>query len=173
MNIGHISNLIYDEDAYNDRISESTSPLEYRLNTSRIHNCNGCLSTYGPIARNGVSSTVGHSVSEAQKLTDVESILSNRNVQASKAKDGKVNKVDTSSYTLKHARICNKDIDPISSRLTHPPQTYRGIMTNRFYDLPKNPQANIYWDSSANTRLEARDNYTVQLPNPKDSSNGF
>ena len=173
MNIGHISNLIYDEDAYNDRVSESTSSATYRLSSFNNFNCDGCLSVGGPRARNGVSSTTGHVATESQKLTDIESILSNRNVKASKSKDGKVNPIDVTKYDVKHARICGKELDPISSRLTHPSQNYRGIMTSRFYDLPKNPQAHIYWNTSANTRLETRDNYRAQLPKPQDSSNQF
>ncbi|ARF11236.1 hypothetical protein Klosneuvirus_1_93 [Klosneuvirus KNV1] len=34
---------------------------------------------------------------------------------------------------------------------------------NRFYDLGANPQMNVYWDSSINTQLEAKDNYRERV----------
>ena len=95
---------------------------------------------------------------------DVESILSNRNVIASKCKDGNVNEIDVRRFQLKHARICNDFLDPISSHLSNPPQNYREMGINRFYDLPTNPQSNIYMSWAVNTQLEAKDNYKVRLP---------
>lgn len=169
--IGESTNLIYDECAYNDRVTESTSPMLYRLNPQSVHNCNTCLSDLGPRSSSGVSTTVGSTVAEKQKSIDIENILSNRNVRPSKCKHGKVNTADLNSYSLKHARICDNTLNPISSRLTHPSKNYKGMTINRFYDLHKNPQAPIYWNSAANTRLEARDNYVVNYPNI-DNMNG-
>jgi hypothetical protein len=60
---------------------------------------------------------------------------------------------------LQHARICNDFLDPIASHLTNPPQNYREMAINRFYDLPTHPQANIFWDFAVNTHLESIDNY--------------
>jgi len=43
---------------------------------------------------------------------------------------------------------------------------YKGVAINRFYDLPKDPQANIFFDWAVNTKLEAKDNFVPELPNP-------
>ena len=151
VNIGHSSRLLYDKCAYDDYLSESVAPLLYQLNPERIHNCDGCLSVFGPRSSAGpqsygVSTTLGHQPAPSQKLVDVESILSNRNVLKSKCKDGQVNDIDVTKFQLQHARICNDFLDPLSTRLTNPPANYRGMSINRFYDLPKHPQANIFYD---------------------------
>lgn len=168
-NIGHFSRLSYDDNAYQDYLSESVDPLMYRTNPTQINNCNACLSVFGPRPSNGsrsfgVSTTVGATNAPAQHITDIESILTNRNVIASGAKDGRVNDIDLSKIQLQHARICNDFMDPISTRLADPPSNYRGLAINRFYDLPMNPQANIYYDWATNTKLEAKDNYRPQIP---------
>lgn len=168
VNIGHSSRLGYDKCAYEDRLEESVSPLLNRVNPHRIHNCDGCLSVFGPRSSYygyGVSTTTGHAVAAAQSQVDVESVLSNRNVLQSKCKDGRVNEVDLNRYTLQHARICNDFLDPVASRLTNPATNYRGMAINRFYDLDRNPQTNIFWDFNVNTDLEAKDNYRERVPN--------
>jgi len=151
---------------YTDRLSESVSPLLYQLNPNQINNCQACLSVFGPRASHngyGDSTSVGHTTSPAQDLVDVESILSNRNVIASKCKDGKVNDIDVTKFQLQHARVCNDFLDPLATHLTNPPQNYREMNINRFYDLGANPQMNVYWDSSINTQLEAKDNYRERV----------
>lgn len=167
--IGHSSRLPYDKCAYNDYLSESVGPLSYKLNPHQINNCQSCLSVFGPRpsggARSyGVSSTVGHVTAPSQGLVDVESILSNRNVVASKCKDGKVNDIDVTKFHLQHARTCNDFLDPISSHLTHPSQNYRGMSINRFYNLHKPAQTNIFYNWAVNTKLEAKDNYRERIP---------
>jgi hypothetical protein len=169
INIGHSSNLIYDRCSYADYVSESVAPVLYRLNPNQINNCNACLSTFGPRTSSGprshgVSSTVGHVTAPSQKLVDVESVLSNRNVIISKCKEGKVNDIDVTKFNLEHARICNDFLDPLSTLLTNPPANYRGMSINRFFNLPKPAQENIYYDIQINSKLEARDNYRERIP---------
>lgn len=169
LNIGHSSRLGYDKCSYEDYLAESTAPLLYQMNPVQNNNCNACLSVFGPRPKNGsdsfgVSTTVGQITAPAQELTDIESILSNRNVIASKCKDGRVNDIDINQFNLQHARICNDFLDPVATHLTNPAANYRGMSINRFFDLPKNPQANIYWDSAVNTQLEAKDNYRAKIP---------
>jgi len=166
---GHSSKLIYDKCSYDDFLSESVGPLLYQLNPIRINNCNACLSVFGPRTRSGassfgVSTTTGHTTATAQDLIDVDSILSNRNVIASKCKDGKVNDIDITKFQLQHARTCNDFLDPIATHLTNPSKNYKGMSINRFYDLNKPAQANIYWDCAINTKLEAKDNYRERVP---------
>lgn len=167
--IGHSSRLGYDKCAYDDYLSESVAPVLYKLNPNQINNCDQCLSTFGPRTSGGarsygVSSTVGASPTAAQDLVDVESVLSNRNVLQSKCKDGQVNDVDLTKFKLQHARTCNDFLDPVATHLTNPPANYRGMSVNRFHDLPKQPQTNIFWDFAANTKLEAKDNYRERVP---------
>lgn len=167
VNIGHSSKLGYDKCAYDDYLAESTAPILYKLNPNQINSCGACLSVFGPRGGHngyGVSTTVGHTTAPAQDLIDVDSILSNRNVLASKCKDGKVNDIDVTKFQLQHATMCNDFLDPVASHLTNPPANYRGMAINRFYDLHKPAQANIYYDIGVNTKLEAKDNYRERIP---------
>lgn len=169
INIGHSSRLDYDRCAYADQLQESTAPIMYRLNANQINNCNACLSVFGPRTSSGarsygVSSTVGHVSAPSQRLVDVESVLSNRNVIASKCKDGRVNDIDVTKFQLQHARTCNDFLDPLATHLTNPPANYRGMAINRFINLPKNPQSNVFYQFAANTKLEAKDNYRERIP---------
>lgn len=169
-NIGHSSRLAYDDCYYRDRLSESTGPLGYRLDVNRIYNCDECLSTLGPRSSymgNGVSSYVGHPPATSQGLVDVESILSNRNVKTSRCKTAKVNDIDVTKFKLKHMRICNSELDPMSTKLSYPAQNYRDTAINRFYNLDRNPQENIFWDFAIDTKLEAKDNFMQELPRPR------
>ena len=166
MNNGYSSRLIYDECAYVDRLQERTDPLLYRLNTNQIHNCNQCLSTMGPrssLMGQGVSTNVGHPVATAQHLTDVESILSNRNLPTSKCKNGEMNPIDVTKFGLKHLPGCNGYLDPMATHLSYPPFNIREMPMNRFYNLPQNPQEPIFYDFAINTKLNSKDNFVYQL----------
>lgn len=169
MNIGHSSRLPYDKCAYEDRLSESVAPGNYRLAPYHITNCDACLSTFGPRGRYGVSTLTGHRTAPSQDLVDLESVLTNRNVLQSKCKDGKVNDIDVTKFRLQHVRACNNYLDPVASRLTNPVSNYRGIGLNRFYELDRDPQANIFWNFARNTTLEARDNHRVTIPKMMDA----
>lgn len=166
MNIGHSSRLIYDECAYQDRLQERTDPLLYRLNPNQIHNCDQCLSTLGPrssLMGQGVSTTAGHPVATAQYLTDVESILSNRNLPKSKCKNAEMNPIDVTKMGLRHLPSCIGYLDPMATHLSYPPFNIKEMPTNRFYNLPQNPQEPIFYDFAANTKLDAKDNFVFDL----------
>ncbi len=167
LNIGHSSRLGYDSCAYSDRLNESVGPLGYRLDPNWQENCNQCLSTLGPRSSymgQGVSTSVGHPIATSQKLVDVESVLSNRNLKTTKCKRDGVNPINVTKFGVKHMRTCNDYLNPLSSRLTYPAANYRDMAVNRFYNLDRNPQVNIFYDWSVNTKLEAKDNFVVDVP---------
>lgn len=169
INIGVSSRLDYDKCYINDNIRESTDPLLYQLSTDRIYNCNNCNPRFGYRPSSGtnaasVATLTGPTVAISQELVNLESILSNRNVKQSKCKDGKVNPIDVLGLPVVNPVICDSFLDPISTHLTNPAQNYRGIAINRFYDLRKDPQANIYYDWGVNSRLEAKDNHVERIP---------
>ncbi len=167
LNIGHSSRLGYDSCAYSDRLNESVGPLGYRLDPNWQENCNQCLSTLGPRSSymgQGVSTSVGHLIATSQKLVDVESVLSNRNLKTTKCKRDGVNPINVTKFGVKHMRTCNDYLNPLSSRLTYLAANYRDMAVNRFYHLDRNPQVNIFYDWSVNTKLEAKDNFVVDVP---------
>ena len=166
---GHFSNPRYDKCAYPEDLYESTAPYAYVMNTDRIHNCSGCLTTFGPrggLLGAGVSSPTGDVIAAAQQNIDIDSVMSNRNVPLSKCKRGKVNPVDVTRIKTQNLPVCNDYLDGQHSRMTDPAMFYRGAAINRFYDLNKDPQANIFYDWAINTSLEAKDNFIPELPVP-------
>jgi len=167
---GYFSRLDYDSKTYDDKLFDSTAPLSFRVNQDNNYNCNACLSVFGPRPSQGARSYGVSSIAPltstapAQDLTDIESILTLRNVPQSKDKVGRVSNIDLSKFRINHPRICNSVLDPLATHLTDPPGNFKEVPINRFYDLYKDPQQNIFYDFAINTKLEAKDNFTVKVP---------
>lgn len=169
MNIGHSSRLPYDKCAYPDKLKESTDPLSYRLNTNQMYNCDRCLSSFG--TRSGY---MGHGVStyrdigyaEAQDLVDLDSIFSNRNVQTSKCKKGKINPINPLEFKLHNSKLCSRKLEQEDSRLSYPSSIYREMPINRFYNLIHDPQEAIFWNFETNSVLEEKDNFRPNISRP-------
>jgi hypothetical protein len=168
-NFGYSSRLAYDESAYRDKLDESTSPLKYRLNSNQIYNCDACLSTLGPRSSYrgyGVSMPVDNdvAVSQAPEMVNIESILTNRNMSTSKDRRNEVNPIDVTKFKVRHPRICNEFLNPQASRLTLAPSMFRDMGVSRFYDLGRPIQRVIYWPTTENTKLQAKDNFMPDIP---------
>ena len=167
-NFGVSSRLQYDNDYIHDDITQSVAPIMSTLDPNRVKNCNQCLSLNGPRAsHNGWGDSIpipNPTLTPAQDLVDIDSIMSNRNVKQDRSKKGKVNTVDVFKFKTYDAKLCDRGLDPLSSILTYPKQLYREMSINRFYDLNINPQTNIYWDGAVNSQLEAKDNYDYPYP---------
>ena len=114
----------------------------------------------------GASTDKGFPVATSQALVDTESILKNINLKMTKCKRDEVNPINVTEYKLEHLNSCNDFLNPLSSRLSYPAANYRSMSINRFYDLNHNPQLPIFWNFATNTTLEAKDNFTVDLPRP-------
>jgi len=163
--IGDSASLLNEECAYHDRLSESVSPLDYKLNATQIDNCKQCLSVTGPRGgRIGVSTVVGNVTATKQDLVDLESDLRNIHLKTNKCKRGMVNTKKMEEYNLIHEQECDTILDSEHSRLVHPIQQYRGIAQNRFYDLLDNPQNHIFFDAAQDTRLKAKDEFVENMP---------
>ncbi len=167
-NYGYSSNLSYDPEFIRDDIEQSTAPLMSVLDPNRVKNCSQCLSLNGPrSSHNGWGNSIPiaqPSVTPAQDLIDIDSIMSNRNVKQDRSKKGHVNMVDVFKFQTYDAKLCDRGLDPLNSTLTYPKQLYREMSINRFYDLNINPQVNIYYDWAVNSQLEAKDNYDYPYP---------
>jgi hypothetical protein len=168
MNIGHSSKLPYDKAYYPDHLDESVAPGDYRLQVYSIYSPDSC---FAPIGINpgpngaGVSTVRQYGPAMAQRLVDVDSVLSNRNLPQSKARDGRVNIIDLEKEKLYSLREClSKSLAPEYTHLTAMPQNFRDLQINRFYNLHKNPQDPIFYDFAINTTLEAKDNYVPVCP---------
>ena len=166
MNIGHSSRLPYDKCAYPDKLKESTDPLNYRLSTNQMYNCDRCLPSVGIRNGYGVSTYRDVGYAPSQDLVDLDSILSNRNVRTSKCKKGKVNPVNPLELELHNSRACSRKLEPEDSRLSYPASMYRSMPINRFYNLIHDPQEDIFWNFEINSVLEEKDNFRPNVPRP-------
>jgi hypothetical protein len=172
MNIGHSSRLPYDTCFYPDNLSESVGPGTYRLQQESTYNCDSCLAPFGvraDIRGNSVSTAVPVGPAMSQRLVDVESNLSNRNLPQSRCRNGRVNLTDATRQELNHREKCNNLLSPEYSHHTSSPKNFRDAQINRFYNLKKNPQEPIFYNFASNTTLEAKDNYRPQMPKFFDS----
>lgn len=166
---GHFSKPKYDTCAYPEDLYESTAPYAYVMDPDRIHNCNGALTVFGPRSSYygaGVSTPSGDVIAAAQQNVAIDTIMKNINVPISKCRGGKVNPIDVTKIKTRDIPVANDYLDSQHSRMMDPPMFYRGAAINRFETLNKDPQANIFYDWSVNTVLEAKDNFVPELPIP-------
>lgn len=159
---GHFARPKYDTCAYPEDLYQSTSPYEYTMNTDRIHNCNGALTVFGPrssLYGAGVSTPRGDQIAAAQQYVDIDSVLSNRNVPLGKCKRSKLNPIDVTKIKTQNLPVSDDYLDAQHTKMTDPAMYYRGVSVNRFYEVLKDPQANIFYDWAIDSNLEMRDNY--------------
>lgn len=168
-NWGTSSKLQYDPSFIRDDIEQSVAPIQSILDPNRVKSCSQCMTLNGPRpGKNGYGDNTAipleKSLTPAQDLTDIDSIMKNLNVKASRDKRGMVNNIDVFKFKTYDTKICDRGLDPLSSIATYPKQLYREMSINRFYDLNINPQTNIYYDWAVNSQLEAKDNYDNPYP---------
>jgi hypothetical protein len=175
MNIGNFNRLSYDNCAFEDRTKKSTDALNYRLSIDQIYNGDRGFSTFGPRNSTFGCSTIGDAgYAVSQNMVDVESVLSNRNVKASKCRSSDmVNPINPTTMKGTFAPIASNKLNPEYTRLSHSSKNYRGMGINRFYDTIHDPQANLYWNEARNTVLESKDNFVPQMPQPWSQTTGL
>lgn len=170
---GYFSRLSYDKDVYDDKLFESTYPLGYMINSDSIFNRDGCFLGNGSNTKfmgYGVSAPIKNTVAQGQKLVDLDSILSNRNLKRSKLKRGRVNPVNLKEINMIDADFCPKKMESNYSRLDLPPMMFKDVGSDRwFYDLPKNPQEHIFYDWAIETRNTTKDSF---VPHKHESVDG-
>jgi len=156
---------LYDSCEYDSQIKQSTTPLAYNLYVGQVCNNNSCFNSDGP--RNNRKNTTS-SITSTPKidLVDVDSTLSNRCKS-----DNSCNKY------LKKCKKINKPKLPLDCSNTSSIDTrleddgsFRDLERNRWDWVPINPQCNIFWDQSINTRLAFKDNFEAINTKPIDQS---
>ena len=176
MNIGHSSKLQYDKSYYPEHLDESVGPGDYRLQQYSTYNQESCFAPFGVrsgLNGAGVSTVEKFGPAMAQRLVDVDSNLSNRHLNQSRCRSGRVNTTDVSTLKNNNLSECNSKLAPEYSHYTSTPKNFRDVQINRFYNLKKNPQEPIFYDFSINTTLEAKDNYTPIGPRVLDQQSVF
>jgi hypothetical protein len=155
---GNFTRLRYDNNAYNEKLSRSTRPSEYRLNENYAVNCNNCF------APSGVTNPATVEVDQI----DIDSILKGLFNSLSKSND------DQKPISLNDIKTalnipCEK-LDSQFTRFTYPSFELKGKAPADMrlgYPL-RDPQCNIFENFSVNTRLQAKDNHIATYQRPLD-----
>jgi len=158
---------LYDKCATRSQYIISTCTGKNQVDLNKIWNRCQCFSYLGPRAGymgNGVSTPVGHPVATSQKLVDIDSILSNRNMRPNQRCYGSnVNNINVTKLPQISLPDCGSFLDPISTNLITPSILSRGVSINRFLDINKPAQVPLFWNFAIDTRNEAKDNYRFNL----------
>src|SRR5437868_12491748 len=131
---GYNTGFKFDQSLYKKDLQQSMGPLQYVLNTNSIKNNHSCSDPFGSYILTDTTSNVTPKLS----LTDLESILTNRNAFYSDSDHSRTNPLLTQDIANQYAyqyKECPFSLEPIQSRLTDPAKNYRGIGPNRFYNV--------------------------------------
>lgn len=179
---GSFERQIYDVQAYQRSLEESTGPLKYKLDPIAVSRCDPCRPAQpGFIGRTGVS------ITHQRPLVDVESELLSLNIKASKdpnqkyrptcpqcgecmegypCGDGVVAGCQNCQEKLHHLPACGPSTD--YTRISNPICTARGVGINRFQPLCLNPQDENRWlhpsEVGISYRNVVKDNHVPCIP---------
>lgn len=158
--------LKYDNCACQEATARSVGPMHYRLFGGHVEHCNLCHSFTGPRnSKEDVSTTRENCELGHGSMIAVESELQNRvNPSSQCNKVGKNNGHKDHDANIKHKDNCGVFLDEQDTRFSHPLDNYRGMTIDRFEHLPIDPQCNIFWNNSINSRLVAKDTYRMIRP---------
>jgi hypothetical protein len=156
------SRLNYDNAAYAEQVRESTYGLNYQLSSYAGVNCNACFPPY-QLASDIAAGVPGGDI-------DLDSVLTGRTKINSRASvyrnPDPIDGFSPAIPSQASEAYCNPYVETEYSRFTNPAMLYKGIKQDRFVPLHQDPQCNIFWDFSLNTRQQARDNFRTpwQVP---------
>lgn len=165
------SRIKYDECNYKQHVKRSTNIGDYRLFIGANESINQCYSKNGPIGSKADVSMPrnGKNLDFALKA-DAESHLTNRILPHGECNDiGKNNKYKTLSKNFVNNENCNRELNSVDTRFTHPLDSYRGMNTSEYSFnpyLPVNPQCQYYTErNGTHSRLIVKD--TFEIPETK------
>ena len=176
----HFGRLTYDECYINEETKQSIKPGEYKLYYGQNVHDKSCHSLHGPRSNRSHNSSENAS-SNLEERTEVESLLSNRDLPASKCGENRKmeDKRKSIARKLNHNVECDNSLHPDYSRLSQPMDNFRGLSTiNLQMDFPIiPPQENVFYGHNIttlenqgmnsrfgnSTRLESKDEYRNSL----------
>lgn len=164
---GNFTNLIYDNESYNEKLQMSVAPMSYILNPINYINTNQCYSLDTLNASNSGAVSTGNQI-------DIDSVL--KNIDNINSKSTRMNHPQSlkqyPSYMLNTCSSQN-DINTKYTRLTDPATNIRGLTDYRLnFGFPKyDPQCNIFEDFAVNTQLQAKDTFISTWQIPLNSNN--
>lgn len=161
------SRIKYDECNYKQQVERSTGVGEYYLFSGANESAGQCYSKTGPIGSKADVSVPrdGKNLDFGLKA-DAESHLTNRVIAHSDCNDiNKNDKYKSLNNSMVHASDCNKELNSVDTRFTHPLDAFRGMNTTEYHFNPHlhvNPQCQIHsWRNGTHSRLIAKDTFTM------------
>lgn len=179
---GSFERQIYDQNAYQAYLRQSTGPLIYQLDPVRVARCNPCRQI-----QPGFNNTAGVSHDGNRALVDIESNLMRLNYRNSKDPNAMYKPSCTQCGRCLNEGLpcgcrCNENLIHLPecsiitdhTRLSNPIWTARELGINRFQPLCLNPQDEGRWHQRAeigiNYRMVVKDNHVPLIPKPLDQS---
>jgi len=158
---GKFTRLKYDEPYFRTRVAQSVAPMCNRLYVGQKRNCNKCLPLIGSYYKGDRFD------SKNPDQVGIETVLKRQSRPYGQARDG-IHYINVRRYNYDVPTVCPKFKDSMPTSLTHPKEHYREMEVDRFYDLHRDQSSWVYWDTSMNTKLAAKDNYRPKYPLPLD-----
>ena len=176
----HFGRLTYDQCYIDEETKQSTMPGDYKLYHGQSNHDNVCHSLNGP-RNDRMRNSSENSKNTLADRTEMESMLSNRDLPASKCSKGRTvaDKRKALARNLQHHVVCDDYLNSQHSRLNEPIDNFRGLSTiDLQLDFPIiEPQNNVFYGHNEtvlpkqdmnsrfgnNTRLEAKDTYKKNL----------
>lgn len=165
--------MIYDKQAFQERIEQSKKPGSYKLNEQQNSNDKACFASNGPRSTRFYASNEIPEFRRADRV-EIESLLTGRSFKNAKYMNGRTvgerNK-SLSKFKGKVQKECGNISNITSTRLDNPAMDVREVdITNYHMDFPIiNPKEYVFYGNNKNTRdsqrfgvntqLQARDNF--------------
>lgn len=176
----HFGRLTYDQCYIDEETKQSIKPGEYKLYYGQNSNDKVCHSVDGP-RNNRMRNSSENPKNTLGDRTEMESILTNRDLPASKCSKGRTvaEKRKLLARDLESHVRCDDYLNSQHSRLNVPIDNFRGLSTiDLQLDFPIiEPQNNVFYGHNEttlpdqnmnsrfgnNTRLEAKDTYKKSI----------
>src|ERR1044071_3407878 len=115
--MANYTNLMYDPEAYRERLGRSTDPLLYKLDANYAVNCKRCFAPYGRVGGQQGSDVVGQQI-------DVDSILRGVSKINSKSNRQQIPQ-SLAGYQSFSWNNCSEEMEPEYTRYTYPAHDVR------------------------------------------------
>lgn len=144
------------------RSRESVGPAHYKMSYDQNVNCDPCLNQYGSVPNKYLY------LAKNKNQVDIESVLqgSTYNYIGCGNRDA-VRLISPAQGQNQNINpTCNKWLTPQDTLMTTPKSYYTELQIDRFYDLERPNYSEVFFDTSVNTRLAAKDSHITRFPVP-------
>lgn len=142
------------------RTGDNVKQFDFQLYMGQQKNCDRCFQIYGGVP-------TGHWYdSKNSHLVDQETVLKNQSYSRFGCGRDNVRYLDVNQQNPDADQYFSKFLSADPTLLSHPKWHYRELVVDRFFDHPRAQESHVFWDYSANSRLQAKDAFVQLYPTP-------